>query len=75
MQYWEVIKNGFAPTPTAQARFPLARLQVGEAFMVPFEEESRLRRAAGNFNAKHKHSGKHVSVRLVDNGVWCGRLR
>lgn len=47
-------------------------LEVGESFVVPVGEEPRLRRAAANYNAKHKD--RKISVRLVAEGLWCGRL-
>lgn len=56
------------------ARFPIRKLQVGQSFLVPFEEEKALRRAAANFNRNQREAGMWVSVRIEANGVRCGRL-
>lgn len=55
-----------------RARFPIKQLQVGQSFLVPFEWESALRRAASNFNSTHRD--RKISCRIEDGGVRCGRI-
>lgn len=56
-----------------KARFPIKRLQIGESFLVPFQEEQVLRRAAANYNMAHKD--RKISCRIEDGGVRCGRIK
>lgn len=56
----------------SRARFPIKHLLVGQSFLVPFEAESALRRAAANYNMKHRD--RKMSCRIEDGGVRCGRI-
>ena len=56
----------------AKARFPIKHLEIGQSFLVPFEAETALRRAAANYNAKHRD--RKISCRLEAGGVRCGRI-
>lgn len=56
-----------------RARFPIKHLQVGQSFLVPFDQETALRRAAGNYNASHRD--RKISCRIEDGGIRCGRLK
>lgn len=55
-----------------RARFPIKHLQPGQSFLVPFEDEKALRRAAANYNAVHRD--RKISCRIEDGGVRCGRI-
>lgn len=73
MDYWSIVRNSPAPEIVSGARYPINKLAVGESFTVPDGEEPRLRRAAANYNASHRD--KKISVRRVQGGIWCGRLK
>lgn len=73
MDYWTVLRNSPPPQTVTGARYPIHRLEIGESFVVPEGEENRLRRAAANYNSHHRD--RKISVRLVEDGIWCGRLK
>jgi len=55
-----------------RARFPIKHLEIGQSFLVPFNEEVALRRAATNYNSTHRD--RKISCRIEDGGVRCGRI-
>lgn len=66
------ISNGPIPPNPKAAKFPLRQLAVGQSFVAPASDERALRRAAANYNLAYKP--RKISVRLVVEGVWCGRI-
>lgn len=73
MDYWTILRNSPPPEIVTGARYPINKLAAGESFIVPEDEEPRLRRAAANYNSKHRD--RKISVRLIEGGIWCGRLK
>lgn len=69
---YEIFNYPINQTP-ARARFPIKHLQIGQSFLVAFEDENALRRAAANYNAKHRD--RKISCRIEDGGVRCGRIK
>lgn len=57
---------------STRAKYPvMSRLEVGQGFTVPFDQERALRAAAGYQNGKGR---KTFSVRKVDEALWCVRI-
>jgi hypothetical protein len=72
MGYFNIVRGMPVPPLGNEPKFPLWQLEIGDSFIAPLSEERRLRRAAGKFNTHHRD--RKISVRIVVEGLWCGRI-
>lgn len=72
---FDIDRNVPAPTDiTVRNKYPLAKLFVGESFLVPGGAEVRDGIKAAVFRAKRRLPGKVFTVRKVEGGYRCWRI-
>lgn len=72
--YDDIIKQGpmTALHYSTRAKYPvMSRLEIGQGFTVPFDQERAVRAAAGYQNGKGR---KTFSVRRINSELWCIRI-